>query len=163
MSRKISWNICRGMATSAIWKADWSLTSWKEKLIKTGAKVVSHGRYVPSWPRAGGRLDVVIADGGRETWLVRFDKNGVCSSPKTRDALLDSLSAKKGRPVLFFSHGWNNDFADAVDLYRRFLFEFEKVLAAHAIAGISPIFVGVTWPSIWLPSDAGPQMAAGNA
>src|SRR5262249_39284533 len=25
---------------------DWSLTSLKEKLIKTGAKVVSHGRYV---------------------------------------------------------------------------------------------------------------------
>jgi Transposase DDE domain group 1 len=25
---------------------DWSLTSVKEKLIKTGAKVVSHGRYV---------------------------------------------------------------------------------------------------------------------
>ena len=26
--------------------ADWSLTSLKEKLIKTGAKVISHGRYV---------------------------------------------------------------------------------------------------------------------
>ncbi|MGO9849717.1 MAG: hypothetical protein ACLPKT_24840, partial [Methylocella sp.] len=25
---------------------DWSMTSLKEKLIKTGAKVVSHGRYV---------------------------------------------------------------------------------------------------------------------
>ena len=25
---------------------DWSLTSLKEKLIKVGAKVVSHGRYV---------------------------------------------------------------------------------------------------------------------
>ena len=25
---------------------DWSLTSLKEKLIKNGAKVVSHGRYV---------------------------------------------------------------------------------------------------------------------
>ena len=25
---------------------DWSLTSLKEKLIKTGAKIVSHGRYV---------------------------------------------------------------------------------------------------------------------
>jgi len=95
-----------------------------------------------------------------ETWLVRFDKNGVCSSPKTSDALLDNLAVKKDRPVLFFSHGWNNDFADAVDLYRRFLFEFEKVLGAHPIAGLSPIFVGVTWPSIWLASDAGPQMAA---
>ncbi len=26
--------------------ADWSLTSLREKLIKIGAKVVSHGRYV---------------------------------------------------------------------------------------------------------------------
>ena len=31
---------------------DWSLTSLREKLIKIGAKLVSHGRYVPSrWPR----------------------------------------------------------------------------------------------------------------
>ena len=98
-----------------------------------------------------------------ETWLVRFDKNGVCSSPKTRDALLDNLAVKKDHPVVFFSHGWNNDFADAVDLYRRFLSEFEKVLGAHPIAGPSPIFVGLSWPSVWLPSDAGPQMAAANA
>jgi hypothetical protein len=96
-----------------------------------------------------------------ETWLVRFDKNGVCNSPKTRDALLDNLAVKKDRPVIFFSHGWNNDFADAVDLYRRFLTELEKILAAHPIAGPAPIFVGLTWPSLWLPSDAGPQMAAG--
>jgi len=27
-------------------RKDWSLTSLKEKLIKIGAKVVSHGRYV---------------------------------------------------------------------------------------------------------------------
>ena len=32
---------------------DWSLTNQKEKLIKIGAKVVSHGRYVSSrWPRS---------------------------------------------------------------------------------------------------------------
>jgi pimeloyl-ACP methyl ester carboxylesterase len=95
-----------------------------------------------------------------ETWLVRFDKNGICSSPKTLEVLLDNVSQKKDRPVIFFSHGWNNDFADAVDLYRRFLTELEKVLTAHPVAGPHPIFVGVTWPSIWLPSDDGPQMAA---
>jgi hypothetical protein len=95
-----------------------------------------------------------------ETWLVRFDKNGVCSSPKTRDAALDNLAGKKDRPVIFFSHGWNNDFADAVDLYRKFLLELEKVRKAQQIAGPAPIFIGVTWPSIWLPSDGGPQMAA---
>ena len=38
-------NFLRTLATPAPIK-DWSLTSLKEKLIKIGAKVVSHGRYV---------------------------------------------------------------------------------------------------------------------
>jgi Alpha/beta hydrolase of unknown function (DUF900) len=95
-----------------------------------------------------------------ETWLIRFDENGVCSSPGTRDALLKRLADQKDRPVIFFSHGWNNDFADAADLYRRFLTTFENLLVTHPLPGNTPIFVGVTWPSIWLASDAGPQMAA---
>ena len=31
---------------------DWSLTSLKEKLIKIGAKVVSHGRYLIAFQMA---------------------------------------------------------------------------------------------------------------
>ena len=38
-------NFLRILATPEPIK-DWSLTSLKEKLIKIGAKVVSHGRYV---------------------------------------------------------------------------------------------------------------------
>jgi hypothetical protein len=38
-------NFLRTLATPEAIK-DWSLTSLKEKLIKIGAKVVSHGRYV---------------------------------------------------------------------------------------------------------------------
>jgi hypothetical protein len=38
-------NFLRTLATPEPIK-DWSLTSHKEKLIKIGAKVVSHGRYV---------------------------------------------------------------------------------------------------------------------
>jgi len=38
-------NFLRTLATPAA-IADWSLTSLREKLIKIGAKVVSHGRYV---------------------------------------------------------------------------------------------------------------------
>jgi hypothetical protein len=38
-------NLLRTLATPESIK-DWSLTSLKEKLIKIGAKVVSHGRYV---------------------------------------------------------------------------------------------------------------------
>ena len=38
-------NVLRTLATPKPIK-DWSLTSLKEKLIKIGAKVVGHGRYV---------------------------------------------------------------------------------------------------------------------
>ncbi len=38
-------NFLRTLATPEPIK-DWSLTSWKEKLVKIGAKVMSHGRYV---------------------------------------------------------------------------------------------------------------------
>ena len=38
-------NFLRTLATPEPFK-DWSLTSLKEKLIKSGAKVVNHGRYV---------------------------------------------------------------------------------------------------------------------
>ena len=38
-------NFLRTLATPEPIK-DWSLTSLKERLIKTGAKIVSHGRYV---------------------------------------------------------------------------------------------------------------------
>jgi hypothetical protein len=31
---------------SPCWRKDWSMTTLKERLIKIGAKVVSHGRYV---------------------------------------------------------------------------------------------------------------------
>jgi hypothetical protein len=41
----ISATSCAPLATPEPIK-DWSLTSLKEKLIKTGAKIVSHGRYV---------------------------------------------------------------------------------------------------------------------
>ena len=43
------YNLGNFMRTLAMPKAteSWSLTSLREKLIKVGAKVVSHGRYVP--------------------------------------------------------------------------------------------------------------------
>ena len=44
-ARLQSWQFLRTLATPEPIK-DWSLTSLKEKLIKIGAKVVSHGRYV---------------------------------------------------------------------------------------------------------------------
>jgi Transposase DDE domain group 1 len=51
----LAYNLGNFMRTLAMPKAAElsSLTSLREKLIKIGAKVVSHGRYVPSsWPRS---------------------------------------------------------------------------------------------------------------
>jgi hypothetical protein len=44
----LAYNLSNFMRTLAMSKtaAPWSLTSFKEKLIKIGAKVVNHGRYV---------------------------------------------------------------------------------------------------------------------
>ena len=51
----LAYNLGNFMRTLAIPKAGapWSLTSLRRTLIKIGAKVVSHGRYVTSrWPRS---------------------------------------------------------------------------------------------------------------
>ncbi|MGB2931459.1 MAG: transposase, partial [Methyloceanibacter sp.] len=44
----LAYNLANFMRTLALPEAvkQWSLTSLKEKLVKIGAKVVSHGRYV---------------------------------------------------------------------------------------------------------------------
>ena len=95
------------------------------------------------------------------TWIVRFDEDGTCTSPKTRTALLEKLAAEpKPTHVVFMSHGWNSDFSDAVNQYRAFLQAFEKVTDDRKPAGdYRPIFVGVTWPSVWFPLDKGPRLA----
>ena len=94
------------------------------------------------------------------TWLVRFDKDGVCTSPGTAKALIDQIQKSDYSNVLFYAHGWNTDFTAAVDQYSRFLRSFEAVIDQHPLPNFKPIFVGVTWPSVWMPSTPGPQMAA---
>jgi hypothetical protein len=95
------------------------------------------------------------------TWLLRFDKYGTCTSPATRQALLDQLRDNPPSDVILFSHGWNNDFNDAAGLYARFLQSFEQLLGEHPPKrAFNPVFIGVVWPSAWLVFDDGPNMAA---
>lgn len=93
------------------------------------------------------------------TWLVRFDKDGVCTSPQTAAALVEHLRTGNYTNVLFYSHGWNTDFTAAVDQYSSFLIAFQRVMQDHPLNPFRPIFVGVTWPSVWMPSTPGPQLA----
>ncbi|MGE5218160.1 MAG: hypothetical protein ACM3SP_14255 [Chloroflexota bacterium] len=99
------------------------------------------------------------------TWIVRFDDAGQCTSPKTMDAVLDLLSGSaKPSHVIFMSHGWNSDFADATSQYGTFLQAFEKVVTSHPPATTyKPLFIGVTWPSVWFPFDEGPRLAGPEA
>jgi len=97
------------------------------------------------------------------TWLLKFDKDGKCTSSDARKELLDHLRESKYSDVIFFAHGWNNDFKTARGMYTTFMNEFEKLTAARHLPrpkGYAPIFVGVLWPSIWFPSDSDPQIEA---
>lgn len=91
-------------------------------------------------------------------WLVRFDEAGRCISPLTRDAAVEAVSAGGHRHVVFFAHGWNTDYDSAVGQYRAFLRAYEGGPGTAPAPG-STLFLGVTWPSVWLPGEAGPQMA----
>src|SRR5690625_3783402 len=96
------------------------------------------------------------------TWLLRFDKHGACTSPTTRQQLLETLHNEPITDVIVFSHGWNNNFSSATDLYTRFLEALEALTDAHPFARddrpYRPLFIGVVWPSIWLSFDEGPQI-----
>jgi hypothetical protein len=95
-----------------------------------------------------------------ETWLLKFDKTGVCISPHTRAALLKRLDTVPDTPVILFSHGWNNEFGDATTLYAAFLKQLQQHLHKFSNGALRPLFVGVIWPSTWLSFDTGPAIAA---
>ena len=92
------------------------------------------------------------------SWLLRFDKGGNCISPQTRGQLLDWLAAQGIEHIIFFSHGWNNDFQFAGDLYGGFMRRFEPML--DDVTKKKSAFVGMIWPSTWSPAVDGPKIAA---
>jgi hypothetical protein len=95
------------------------------------------------------------------SWLLRFDKDGACTAPETRQALLDHLRSEPRTDIIFFSHGWNNDFDDATKLYAEFLRSWEALRLRHVPPrSVNPLFVGVLWPSVWLSFSSGPAIAA---
>ena len=95
------------------------------------------------------------------TWLLRFDEHGACTSPATRQQLLAHVQEAQATDLIVFSHGWNNDFAEATQMYGELLQRFEALAAQHAPQRkFKPLFIGIVWPSTWLPSDSGPIMAS---
>jgi hypothetical protein len=96
-------------------------------------------------------------------YLLQFDEHGVLISPEARAEVLAKVQNGDYRDVYLFSHGWNNDFDDSFDLFKRFFGGFMNTRSPDA--AWRPVFIGVQWPSIALlfPWEEGPQIAGGGS
>ncbi|HEY2907751.1 MAG TPA: hypothetical protein VGJ29_17745, partial [Vicinamibacterales bacterium] len=88
--------------------------------------------------------------GGFSYFEVEFTKDGAVSDPAQVAALHDFVLQGGTTDLLTISHGWNNDMADARDLYARFLAAVRRVLdnrLVPAAATRSFAVLAVLWPS----------------
>ena len=76
-------------------------------------------------------------------------KDGQVLDSAARAEALAFFGGGKVSDVLVISHGWNNDNAEARDLYQRFLAEMRKLVDARKppLPGRSLGVLGVLWPS----------------
>jgi len=99
-------------------------------------------------------------------YLVRYDDDGRPRSPRTEAALRRAAAGGAFSDAIVLIHGWNNDFAAALALYRRWIGALADLLVDHPLpAGrpFAPLFVGAIWPSAALlaADEHGPDIAAG--
>jgi hypothetical protein len=82
---------------------------------------------------------------------VEFTKEGGLADQAQADAVLAGLAATQATDLIVMSHGWNNDMADARDLYQKFLGEASALLTnlppSLNLAGRRFAVLGVLWPS----------------
>src|SRR5438552_4458939 len=92
-------------------------------------------------------------------YYVAFDENGTFVDRPGFDAALASAAAGGGATDVFvFSHGWQNNFADASQAYTAVIAQMTAV--ADATAGLRPdpfrpLALGVVWPSKAWDESAG--------
>lgn len=90
-----------------------------------------------------------------------FTKDGTVFDPAAVDALLTGLTTDQTTDLLVISHGWNNDIADARNLYQHLV----PLIAAEirklpALATRKFAVLGVLWPS---KKFADEELTAGGA
>jgi hypothetical protein len=81
---------------------------------------------------------------------VQFNKAGQVFDPKEVQALEQHLGSAGTTDLIVISHGWNNDRAEAEDLYERFLTNADAAIVGNAPAGLGArrfAVLGVLWPS----------------
>lgn len=89
-------------------------------------------------------------------WRLRFDEGGQPEDAAAIEAFINEVQAQNLSDLFIFSHGWNNDSATALDLYRRFFREMRKLidnpdLPKRRAATIGT--AGVIWPAIKWPDE----------
>jgi hypothetical protein len=86
--------------------------------------------------------------GGIPVFEVEFDKSGKLFDAPQLSALLAHVVDASTTDLILFSHGWNNDMADARNLYGNFFAQFSAFIPATA-NGSARTFAGaaVLWPS----------------
>jgi hypothetical protein len=110
------------------------------------------------------------ADVSAPFWVLDFDKFGYLDSPRTAKQLQGVLESARdqGAPftdLIVLSHGWNNTYSTAIDLYRDFTTNVDEILSASSAGtpdDFRPLVVGLVWPSTALvaPWARGPDIAA---
>jgi hypothetical protein len=81
---------------------------------------------------------------------VEFDQQAHLVKPQQVEALRTNLQGGGCSDLIVISHGWNNDIADARELYARFLATARQLLDAGSLpqAAARQVWVmGVLWPS----------------
>jgi hypothetical protein len=104
-------------------------------------------------------------NGSFPLYVLQFNKHGQNTSPQTTEQLIDEVRRGEYNRIYLFSHGWNNNFGDALSLYRDFFNLFMRLRSQYAAASnepYRPVFIGLHWPSIilLLPWEKGPRIAA---
>ena len=117
-------------------------------------------------PVAGPYRQINLPDAGSAPfYVIPFDKDGACTAPRTRAALVSQLAAGQPSHVFLFSHGWNNTWPSAIKKYEDFITGFARSRAAHPLSGqFRPVLIGVFWPSAALVQDEeqAPVIAGGG-
>ncbi len=119
---------------------------------------------MPSAPRFTGQIDVELGGRGGSAilHLIRFDAAGRLVSPRAAESIVQTAGGGDVDRVAILSHGWNNSFDDAVDLYRQWM----RVAAAAGGVdrAVRTLWVGVLWPAVAISSDAetGPVIASAS-
>lgn len=98
-------------------------------------------------------------------YMLSFDRQGRCSSPRTAAEVVERAGGGEVTDVVAFSHGWNNDWIEATERYDSFVTGYLRQSARIPVGEPRRVLLlGVFWPSKSLVGAAGrgPEIAAGG-